>query len=200
MKHKLPIINIFGGPGTGKSTLAAYIFHNLKCRHVEVELVTEYAKEAVWENRGNLLEDQLYITAKQNRKIERLAAHNLSAVVTDSPLILGALYSPVDYYKNFGALVGEIHHSYVHQFNIYIERRVEYNPIGRTQTEIEATNVDIQLKRLLTSHSIFIDHLYDKGTSLEDAVDWEYHNHDLMNEIDLWLDTIKRSQNSNPSV
>ena len=44
MKHKLPIINIFGGPGTGKSTLAAYIFHNLKCRHVEVEVVTEYAK------------------------------------------------------------------------------------------------------------------------------------------------------------
>ena len=42
------IINIFGNPGSGKSTIAAYLFTELKSRNIEVELVTETAKDLVY--------------------------------------------------------------------------------------------------------------------------------------------------------
>ena len=46
---KTKIINIFGNPGSGKSTIAAYLFTALKSRNIEVELVTETAKDLVWD-------------------------------------------------------------------------------------------------------------------------------------------------------
>lgn len=47
---KTPIvINLFGGPGSGKSTGAAYIFSQLKMKGINCELITEYAKDKTWE-------------------------------------------------------------------------------------------------------------------------------------------------------
>lgn len=43
------IINLFGAPGAGKSTGAAYVFSQLKAAGVNAELVTEFAKDKVWE-------------------------------------------------------------------------------------------------------------------------------------------------------
>lgn len=44
------IVNLFGVPGAGKSTGAAYIFSRLKMLGINAELVTEFAKDKVWEN------------------------------------------------------------------------------------------------------------------------------------------------------
>jgi len=46
----MKVINLFGGPGCGKSTAAAGLFHLMKSNHMSVELVNEFAKEIVWEN------------------------------------------------------------------------------------------------------------------------------------------------------
>jgi len=86
------VINIFGGPGVGKSTLAAEVFAHFKKNKLNIELVTEYAKDLVWEERNNILKDQLYILAKQNRRLERLRNKGIDVVVTDSPLLLGKIY------------------------------------------------------------------------------------------------------------
>ena len=72
----MQIVNLFGGPGSGKSTTAAGLFYEVKKLKLNVELVTEYAKDAVWEKRHNLLDDQIYIFAKQQRRISRLKRHN----------------------------------------------------------------------------------------------------------------------------
>lgn len=48
MKNTL-IVNLYGGPGTGKSTGAAYIFSKLKMDGIDAEYVTEFAKDKVWE-------------------------------------------------------------------------------------------------------------------------------------------------------
>ena len=44
------VVNLFGAPGAGKSTGAAYIFSRLKMLGINAELVTEFAKDKVWEN------------------------------------------------------------------------------------------------------------------------------------------------------
>ena len=46
MKKTL-VVNLLGAPGSGKSTIAASIFSKLKFQNLNVELVSEYAKELV---------------------------------------------------------------------------------------------------------------------------------------------------------
>ena len=67
------VINLYGGPGVGKSTVAAELFSLMKKENYNVEFVTEHAKELTYEGRYNVLDqDQLYVFAKQHRKILRL--------------------------------------------------------------------------------------------------------------------------------
>ena len=49
-------VNLFGGPGTGKSTTSAAVFSLLKMHGVNAELITEFAKDLTWEKR--------YVSAK----------------------------------------------------------------------------------------------------------------------------------------
>lgn len=61
------VVNLFAEPGTGKSTAAAQIFSELKWQGFSCELVTEFAKEKVWEESYKVLDDQIYIFGTYNQ-------------------------------------------------------------------------------------------------------------------------------------
>ena len=63
------VVNLFGAPGAGKSTGAAYVFSKLKMLGVNAELVTEYAKDKVWEESDAVFKNQAYIFGKQYFRI-----------------------------------------------------------------------------------------------------------------------------------
>lgn len=151
----MKVINIYGGPCSGKSTTAAGLFYHMKCAGLEVEYVQEYAKDMVWEGRHNILEDQIYIFAKQQRRIARLRNHGLQWVVTDSPIPLGLVYTkPEDLTAPFAQLVMQVFNSYDNH-NFYLTRNVQYNPNGRNQkTEAEAQHVDLKIQHMLMTHNI----------------------------------------------
>ena len=86
------VINLFGAPGAGKSTGAAYIFSKLKMKGINVELITEYAKDKVWEETTAVFENQAYIFGKQSFRISR-CANKVDAIITDSPLPLSIFYN-----------------------------------------------------------------------------------------------------------
>lgn len=134
------VINLFAGPGAGKSTTAAGLFFELKTRDIKCELVTEYAKDMTYEKRQNTLQDQLYMLAKQNQRIKRLQGV-VDFVITDSPLIIGLAYLPPNYYKNFKPLVFELFNSYDNE-NFFIFRTKKYQEYGRNQTEEQAREKD----------------------------------------------------------
>ena len=145
------IINLVGGPGVGKSTMAARLFAELKMSGKDCELVTEVAKEKIWEGATRTLDDQLYIFAKQNHRVWRLIG-KVEYVITDSPTIMSILYD-----KNRDEHLKEtIKSIYEKQDNItyFIERETIYNTNGRIQTEDEAKSIDKQLKQLLDNEGI----------------------------------------------
>jgi nicotinamide riboside kinase len=129
----MKVINLFGGPCTGKSTVASGLFWRMKMQGRNVALVQEYAQEAIWEQRQNLLDDQIYIFAKQQRRLNRLQGHGLDWVITDSPLPLSVVYlKPHVLSDNFHKLVQEVWEKYDNR-NFLLTRKWEYNPVGRNQ-------------------------------------------------------------------
>jgi tRNA uridine 5-carbamoylmethylation protein Kti12 len=144
----MKVINLFAEPSAGKSTTAAGLFFLMKKQRMNVELISEYAKQCVWESRKKTLDDQLYVTAKQNHK-QQVLLGQVDYVITDSPLILGIVYSRYSArYPSFHKLVAEVFNSY-DNFNVFIKRTKPYNPIGRIQSETEAQTVRVLLQRIM---------------------------------------------------
>ena len=146
-------INLFGGPGTGKSTAAAALFAQLKRKRITAELVTEYAKDIQWSGNFNDFDDQLYIFAEQNRRQRRLVG-KVEYVVTDAPLLLGCVYG--DTTNTFKNLVAQTFHSY-NNVNYFLLREKEYIPVGRNQTKEEALLLDRDILRVLVNGVVSFD-------------------------------------------
>jgi len=146
----MKVINLYGGPGTGKSTTAAGLFHAMKLHGINCELVGEYAKDMVWREMSNSeFNDQLYITAKQNKRINTLEG-KVDYVITDSPLLLGLIYEPEGYLESYRPMVEELYDRY-NNFNIFLGRVKAYQEVGRNQSEEEALKIDYRIRELLGS-------------------------------------------------
>ena len=147
------IINFLGGPGSGKSTLAARVFTELKEMRLNVELNTEFAKDLTWEKSFGVLSNQLYVFAKQQHRIFRVA-NDVDFIVTDSPLILSLIYGEIyipDMSQNFKNLIIEEYNRYP-RFDVMMERVHEYETKGRNQDLEKAIWVDSQIEKIYENH------------------------------------------------
>lgn len=149
----MKVLNLFGGPGVGKSTLAARLFDRMKIAGKRVELVTEFAKGLVYAGNDFDLSNQLYMLAQQDRQLHRLRG-KVDYAITDSPLPLGLLYVQGRCAEPwFTRTVIEVFNSY-ENVNYLVERLWPYQPWGRYQTEDEAREIDSRLVSLLNAHDI----------------------------------------------
>lgn len=153
------IINLFGGPGTGKSTVAAEVFSKLKRNGVNAEYVNEYMKDKAWEYddvpteyKPKIFAWQEYIFAKQFKKIRQ--CNSVDVIVTDSPTLLGLIYMDKDYdLPAMRNVIVEAHNLHT-SINIFLNRVKPYNPKGRFQTETEAIQKDKEIKSMLQENNI----------------------------------------------
>ena len=143
----LTVINLLGGPGVGKSTSAAGLFYLMKRDYFKVELVTETAKDMVWEDRVTMLTEQDYIFAKQNNRLRRLVG-KVEYAVTDCPLLLSVFYTPWDFPPHFKAFAEDVFRSY-DNINIFLNRKKEFVQAGRVHTEEQSNLISSDIKGLL---------------------------------------------------
>ena len=163
MKQTL-VINLIGGPGSGKSTCASGIFYQLKKLGINCELALEFAKDKVWEESIKILDDQLYVFGKQYHKLFRLNG-KVDVIITDSPLLISILYNktPSEY---FDKLVLEQYHTF-NNLLFFINRAENYQTEGRLQTKDESMVLDYTMKHILLTNDIEYDEV-----SCENAVDY----------------------------
>lgn len=153
MKSKTLIVNLFGTPGAGKSTGAAQIFASLKKAGINAELVTEYAKDKVWEENDTVFQNQAYLFGKQSYRISR-CVDKVDVIVTDSPLPLSILYNQSELLtENFNKTVMDVFNGYKN-VNYLLTRTKPYNPKGRLQTEKESDALKQPLVKLMNERGI----------------------------------------------
>lgn len=152
---KQPIIlNLYGAPGAGKSTGAAYIFSKLKLKGYNVELVTEFAKDKVYEGSKAVFENQAYIFGKQFFRMSRVK--DVDVIITDCPLMLSAFYAEknnFNYAEELKALVKKVS-SEQRALNVLVQRDKPYNPNGRFQSEEESDKLCAEITDFLDANNV----------------------------------------------
>ena len=173
------VVNLFGAPGAGKSTGAAYIFSRLKMAGINAELVTEFAKDKVWEGSKAAFQNQAYIFGEQYFRISRLQ-DQVEVVVTDSPILLSGFYKegPV-LGEEFDAMVSKVSDSY-DSMNFFINRVKPFNESGRRHSEDDSDRIAAELVEFLGAH----------------GVSCEYHNGDV-DGYEMIIDTVLRRLKEN---
>lgn len=144
----MKVINLYGGPGSGKSTTAAELFAMMKLRGKNVELVTEAAKDVTWERNGSLLVDSLWILAEQNRRIYRLR-QQVEYVITDSPLLTALAFTKGPYDAAWFEHAVHNLDAYYDNARYFIVRQKNYSTVGRNESEKEARLIDNRMETIL---------------------------------------------------
>lgn len=149
-------ISLFGGPGSGKSTLAPKLYSDLKFYNYNVELVREWVKLWACEKKEIISYDQVYIFAKQLNLEDRLLRSGIDFVVSDSPLFLQCYYASdmcPEVSDELISLAKKVEIKYP-SLNIFLKRDHKYDPVGRYQTEEEALEIDVNLKKFLKDNEV----------------------------------------------
>ena len=147
-------INLYGGPGIGKSTVASLVFAELKVLGFNAELVHEYAKELVYEGIDLRTVDSFFqdrILIEQLRR-ELLFFNKVDFLITDSPLLLNAYYNGG---KNAFAMVKST--TGKSDLNFYLTRTNEhFEGKGRSHDELESVAIDKKMLDFLKKQKVKI--------------------------------------------
>lgn len=158
---KTYIINLFGGPGSGKSTITSGLFYELKKRNISCDNPYEFPKQVAWEDNKSQITDQLYIFANQHRGIVR-SYGKVDFIILDSPILLSLAYKdgydtgyPASIYgKSFDKMVLDTFNQY-NNINFLLKRKSDsYQTDGRFQTKEQSLTFHRKIESILIENDL----------------------------------------------
>ncbi len=142
-------ICFYGGPGVGKSVLAAKVYAELsRAGVVSVELVREFCKQFAYEGKKLDEYDQVYTFANQLWAEHRLFKAGIEVIVTDSPVLLQCMYTAI-LDEDIAAHISDVAIRYEQKYealNFLVQRTVPYRRQGRYQDEPLLGELDARIK------------------------------------------------------
>lgn len=141
------LINLFGGPGAGKTTLAHGIVYEFRMHGIEADIATEYPKELIYDRINPASINQYTILAEQFKKIERVL-RACTVVVCECPLLLCAEYDMgkrhiFQMVKDYETYLKDTYKTST--YNYFVDRIVPYTTTNRVHTEKQAIDIDRRL-------------------------------------------------------
>lgn len=159
MKQNKPVvINLYGGPGAGKTTLALKLTAHLKEEYKgRVEYVPEYARELIFQTKEQdelerKLSNQRRITREQADRLYNAITYNKAdIIVTDSPLDLGKIYMKNLADKEAVEHIISTSKEAYKEINFFINRSEskEFDELGRVHTLEESKKLDERILKEL---------------------------------------------------
>jgi deoxyadenosine/deoxycytidine kinase len=156
------IINLFGGPGIGKSSIAAGLTYKLKKKHINCDNPYEFPKMLAWDENHSAIRDQLYVLANQHRGIVK-SYGKVDYIILDSPILLSLVYR--NYYRSneypatlygdsFDKMILDIHNQY-DTLNIVLNRSEGiHNEKERYQNLEQSKDLDWAIESTLIQNNI----------------------------------------------
>lgn len=149
------LFNIWGTPGSGKTTTAAALFLAFKRAHRHVELVGEQARWHMQNGSTCMLEDnQFVVSALQFEKVKSLERVGCEVAIAECPFQQGSLYDEhLIYHNELKALLKKCadyfslngHGTY----NVFVERAHAYRAGERRETEEHAKSFEPKIRDLI---------------------------------------------------
>jgi len=162
------VVNFFGGPGAGKSTLALGVASKLKQTGVNCEYVHEFAKELTWERRFDAMRNQTLILGSQYEMLRR-CIKEVDVIITDTSLLNSVLYGQGQAFSDKIADLAIAMFNSMDNMTFVVDREKVYNPVGRSQTEEEARAIDQEVRDFLKTCVIDV-HTVPGNSKGEDMV------------------------------
>lgn len=151
-------------------------YSTIKRHGINAEYVSEFAKDKVYENNGEVFKHQEYLFGKQSFKMGRVK-NKVQVMIVDSPLILSAVYNTDEVLgEDFNKTVLNVFNSYNNR-NYLLTRYYSYENEGRFQNEDEAKEIRKEIIDKLNQYNI----KYEEIDSTESNC--EYIVEEVMEEI-----------------
>jgi hypothetical protein len=164
------VVNLFGGPGTGKSTAMHGIMYGLKVLGARVECASEYAKDLVYDGSWDALRNQRAILEEQTARVRRFIG-KVPLVINEAPIINGLVYTPDDERQDVKNTIRASWASFLN-LNFLLTRASSrpYDAVGRYQTAAEALKVDAKIRTMLIAEGVDFQE-FDADEAVERIVD-----------------------------
>ena len=147
---KTLVINLIGGPGCGKSTIAADLFSHLKKMGVTCELVTEYIKERIYEENKTIPYNQIAIFGNQHYAINNKIG-KVECVIQDGSFLNNIIYTK----ENTGEDNPEFYQLLISEYKkfnnltFFIDRgTIPFETYGRIHSHEQSLELDKKIKQV----------------------------------------------------
>lgn len=142
-KYQTLVINLIGGPCSGKSTIAAELFARLKKMGIHCELVSEYIKERIYEENKTISVNQIAIFGMEHYAISNKIG-KVDVIVHDGSFINNIIYKHEDNPEFDKLIISE--YKKFNNLDFFIKRgNIEFEDYGRIHTLEESKELDYKI-------------------------------------------------------
>ncbi len=150
------VVNLFGAPSSGKTTVAAGLFYLMKLNRFKVEMIREVAKDLVYQERSKELSYQSIIMGKQGFSQYSLI-ESVDYLITDSPILLSPFYARYHnqlYGINEIEALAKVEFDRYENLNFLFEPEHAFEKLGRRHDEEECKIIRKKLPEYLEAFGI----------------------------------------------
>lgn len=151
MKETL-VINLIGGPCSGKSTIAAELFARLKKMGIHCELVSEYIKDRIYEENQTMPKNQIAIFGMEHYNISNKLG-KVDVIVHDGSFINNIIYKTEEN-KYFDDLIISEYKRFWN-LDFFIKRgNIEFETYGRIHNLKQSKELDKTIKETYDNYEL----------------------------------------------
>ncbi|MBR6907900.1 AAA family ATPase [bacterium] len=140
------VINLIGGPCSGKSTIASELFARLKKMGIKCELVSEYIKDRIYEENKTIVYNQIAIFGMEHYNISNKIG-KVDVIVHDGSFINNTddLYN-CEQNPEFNTLIVSEYKKF-NNLDFFIKRgNIEFEDYGRIHNLEQSKELDQKIK------------------------------------------------------
>ena len=146
------VINLIGGPCSGKSTIAAELFARLKKMGIKSELVPEYIKDRIYEENQTMPKNQIAIFGMEHYNISNKLG-KVDVIVHDGSFINNIIYKTEEN-KYFDDLIISEYKRFWN-LDFFIKRgNIEFETYGRIHNLKQSKELDKTIKETYDSYEL----------------------------------------------